>query len=164
LTDRVDLQHAPSYSGNQSITGILAAAGVGPGPLAVLAVLTIAIAAGAAARSVHRAGRELDAWLIIGMSAPLLSPFSWNHHYVFVLPALAGLARRSWPSHPAATMLGAATVLTLLHIGPAAGDTLLRNGPWWATPAGVAVRENAVLTAVAGIAALTWSARRAALR
>ena len=164
LTDRVDLQHAPSYSGNQSITGILAAAGVGPGPVAVLVVLVVGVAAGAAARSVHRAGRELDAWLIIGMSAPLLSPFSWNHHYVFVLPALAVLVRRSWPSHPAVTVLGLAGALVLLHLGPATGDTLLRDGPWWAAPAGVAVRENAVLAAVAGIAALTWSARRAALR
>jgi len=164
LTDRVDLHHAPSYAGNQSVTGILAAAGLDPGPVAVLVVLAVGAAVGTAAHRVHRAGRELDAWLIIGMSAPLLSPFSWNHHYVFVLPALAGLARRSWTARPAATVVVLAGTLALLHLGPASGDTLLRDGPWWAVPAGVAVRENAVLAAVVAIVALTCSAHRTATR
>ena len=164
LSDRVDLQHAPSYSGNQSVTGIVAAAGFGSGPASLLLVLAVGAATLGAARSVHRAGRERDAWLIIGMSAPLLTPFSWNHHYVFVLPALAVLARRSWAARPAATALGLAGALALLHFGPAAGAATLRDDPWWAAPAGAVVRENAVLAAVAGIVALTWSARRAAVR
>jgi hypothetical protein len=164
LPDRVDLGHPLSYSGNQSVTGVLSAVGGEGGVATAMLVLAVAAAGLAAARYVHAAGRELDAWLIVGLTAPLLSPFSWNHHYVFVLPALALLGRRAWPSRPGATALGVVGLLALLYATPDQGNTLLRDGPWWTAPVGAAVRENAVLAAIACGVALTWSARRAVAR
>jgi len=164
LTDRVDLGHPLSYTGNQSLTGVLAAAGVPGGPATTVIVLAVGAGALTAARYVHTRGRELDAALIVGMSAPLLAPFSWNHHYVFVLPALALLARRWWPSRPVATAVGVVAVVALLCPSPATGAALLRDGPWWAAALGAAERENAVLAAVAVGTALVWGARGAARR
>ncbi|PZS24583.1 MAG: glycosyl transferase [Pseudonocardiales bacterium] len=159
LTDRVDLGHPLGYPGNASISGVLHALG---GPAATLATplaVLSALLALAAARRAHRQRRELDAWLIVGLTAPLVSPFSWNHHYVYVLPALLTIVlTRPWARRPWGVALIALSLCTLLFPA-AAGARLLQDGRWWTAIPGVAVRENVLLVAIGCIVALTLSSR-----
>jgi alpha-1,2-mannosyltransferase len=89
------------YAGNQSLYGaatrllggtdqaglpwLLAAVLVGAGGLAVAA-------------ATHRAGHELAGIGLCGLTGLLISPISWNHHWVWVLPgtvvAVAAAVRR----------------------------------------------------------------------
>lgn len=138
LADRVDLGHPLGYRANASLTGLLTGAGLG-----VLALPTIVAFAGAAliaARRAHDAGREHDAWLVVGLAAPLVAPYSWPHHHVFLLPALVVLAlRRQLPP------FAVAGALAVLHFGPP---------------------KALVLLALVGIVLLGWSpsARRPSVR
>src|SRR5690606_14357860 len=88
------------YAGNQSIYGVLSRAGFDEGGLIVLWLLVaIAVTAiGAVAmRRALRLGSELTAVAICGVVGVMVSPISWSHHWVWVLPALAAtLEIMSW--------------------------------------------------------------------
>jgi alpha-1,2-mannosyltransferase len=91
-TKRVD---AP-YIGNQSIYG--AAIRIFGGPAHVgdwYMLVTVAIAAvGLATATVFgRRGDWLSAAAVTGVTGLLISPVSWTHHWVWVMPALIVLAR-----------------------------------------------------------------------
>ncbi|MFC1415619.1 glycosyltransferase 87 family protein [Streptacidiphilus cavernicola] len=80
----------PAYVSNQSLRGVLARLG-DPGhpvlwPLLVLAVLAVW------AHRVRRAPDQLTAFALTGAAACLVSPVTWVHHLVWLLPALV-LAR-----------------------------------------------------------------------
>jgi alpha-1,2-mannosyltransferase len=86
-----DRPGSPVYAGNQSLRGLLSRLGLTGAPqtivwaLASLAVLALAVLA----------MRKLDppAALVVNAVAGLLvSPISWTHHWVWVLPALLVLA------------------------------------------------------------------------
>ena len=87
LTDKVALGTKFATSGNNSIQGLLAAVGDWTKPIA-LVLTAIATVAGlllswrAAAHSGLLAGG-----LVIGMTATLISPISWVHHWVYLVPA-----------------------------------------------------------------------------
>ncbi|MER8186402.1 glycosyltransferase 87 family protein [Kitasatospora sp. NPDC094015] len=90
-TDRVG---SLSYVSNQSLQGMIArlapqVAGHALWGLAVLAVLALW------AYRVHRAaaaGDELTGFALTGLTSCLISPITWIHHLVWVLPALVLLA------------------------------------------------------------------------
>jgi alpha-1,2-mannosyltransferase len=86
-TDRVGV---PGYVSNQSLRGVLARLGDPGGTvlwaLAVLVVLCVW--AGCVRRTDHRTGIALT-----GVAACLISPVTWVHHLVWLLPALALLVR-----------------------------------------------------------------------
>ncbi|MEP7019195.1 MAG: glycosyltransferase 87 family protein [Pseudonocardiales bacterium] len=161
LTDRVDLRHPLGYAGNASINGVLHALG---GPAVNMALpLTglIGLLALAAAHLAHRQARELHAWLVVGLTAPLVSPFSWNHHYVYVLPALLTImVTCPWARRPWGAALIALSLFTLLFPA-AAGVHLLHDGRWWTCIPGVALRESVLLVAIGCIVALTMSSSSA---
>ncbi|GHH84003.1 hypothetical protein GCM10018793_47250 [Streptomyces sulfonofaciens] len=86
-TDRVG---APGYVSNQSLRGVLARLG-DPGGTALwaLAVLVVlCVWARRVRRADHRTGIALT-----GAAACLVSPVTWVHHLVWLLPALALLVR-----------------------------------------------------------------------
>jgi alpha-1,2-mannosyltransferase len=154
LQDRVDLGHSVGYWGNTSIDGAVSAIGPWAAYLAVPIALSFGAGALLAARRTYRSGREADAWLIVGVAAPLVSPFSWAHHLVYLLPALTTLAlTRPWMRRTPA-MVGTAVVLLVLPFDGALGNYLLHYANPWLFVPGVLMREHLVLVSVGCIVAL----------
>jgi alpha-1,2-mannosyltransferase len=80
---------------NQSLFGLVtrAAGGVQPatGPwLGLSAAVTVTGLAAAAA--LHRSGRPVYGWLTCALTGLLVSPISWDHHWVWIVPVLVVLA------------------------------------------------------------------------
>jgi hypothetical protein len=130
--------------GNNSVQGILAAFGVQPGFW--LTAASVAVAAGGlwAAWACHRRGRELEAWLTVGIVAQLASPVSWIHHWIWLAPAVLLVALRS-RSYLTWTATGLVTAVMLIG-GPEPGAQLVAHGPTWALPVGALLRESLVAT------------------
>jgi hypothetical protein len=90
---------SPQYFSNQSLEGILQRAIDGPWRvvwvLAVVAVLAYGLRAAVLA---HADGDEVRAVAITGLVSVLVSPISWIHHLVWVVPVLAVIvgAGREW--------------------------------------------------------------------
>jgi alpha-1,2-mannosyltransferase len=81
-----------AYVSNQSLRGVLARLG-DPGGPALWALLVVAVLAVWAYRC-RRAGDPLTAFALTGATACLISPVTWVHHLVWLLPSLAVLVRR----------------------------------------------------------------------
>lgn len=85
----------PAYPANQSITGVLARLGLDPSlrtPLWLLlslAVLVIAVVAMRRALSTGATALALGVNAVLGL---LVSPVSWSHHWVWVVPVIAVLS------------------------------------------------------------------------
>lgn len=91
-SERIGAVNAPS---NQSITGALAQLMHTPEPplWAVASLTALALALGLAAMWLaHRAGEELLAGTIAGLTAATISPFSWGHHWVWFVPLIIVLS------------------------------------------------------------------------
>jgi alpha-1,2-mannosyltransferase len=158
LDQRVDFTGSGFATfGNNSLQGVLAAVGAWTSPVAVpLTVLAGAVAL-ALAYAVHRRGRSTDALLVVGLAAPILSPISWIHHWVYLLPAgVVLLTRRRRPLTYALTGVG----YVLLVIGPGLGQLMLERGPLLLAPLAVASREILLLASVVAIVALARDAWR----
>ncbi|MDQ2874859.1 MAG: glycosyltransferase 87 family protein [Actinomycetota bacterium] len=146
-------QHAvnPVYVGNQSLYGAVArilgsATGVQPYWLAAAAV------AGAAGLLVavwaSRAGLEMTGILACALTSLLVSPISWSHHWVWIVPALAVLAdwavrrarhRAVRDARPWAGWLGLAAVVALYLAYPrpatqGIGGEQIPGGLIWTLP------------------------------
>lgn len=83
-----------AYSGNQSVSGLVWRV-VGPGdPVltltlsAVIVLLLLAVLTRAGSR-----GDRLTALVMAAVAGLLVSPISWSHHWVWVVPMLAWIAR-----------------------------------------------------------------------
>jgi len=87
-TDRIG---TATLNTNQNIAGALARLGLGEGErfvlwtLACFAVLGLTVWA---ARRVLRAGQPVLALICVAMFGLVVSPVSWSHHWVWVLPTL----------------------------------------------------------------------------
>ena len=157
LSSKVNTVDDVGDVGNNSINGALNAAGSAGAALAVPAVLLAALLAMYAAYRVQAAGRSVDAWLIVGLAASLLSPFSWIHHLVYVVPALTLLAFDAEVTRAARirTAIGVAAASVALYWGPWGADRWLQHdhSVWLVVPV-VVQRECAVLASIACIVAL----------
>lgn len=99
-SDRIgdDLAH-PS---NQSLRGSLARL-VGDTPSVwwwLLLAGVVAVAGLLVARRLYRIGERLLSVTIVGLTAAVVSPFSWTHHWVWVVPLVVWLVHRAstrWP-------------------------------------------------------------------
>jgi alpha-1,2-mannosyltransferase len=84
---------------NQSLGGVLMRGlGTADPPLALavgLPLVVLAAALGVAVRQ-QRVGSELGVVVAVSLGALLVSPVSWSHHWVWVVPALLLLVRRRW--------------------------------------------------------------------
>lgn len=82
---------APNTVGNQSIRGALANLWQTDNPNS-LVWITLAVAAlvlgMVAASMAHRRGHELLAVTMVGMTGTVVSPMSWGHHWVWVVPLM----------------------------------------------------------------------------
>lgn len=85
------------WAGNQSLNGlVLRLTGLAPWALAAAAALGAVLAVPAVyfVRRFHRAGQPLAALLVTAFFGLLLSPVSWSHHYVWVVPLVVLLLAR----------------------------------------------------------------------
>jgi alpha-1,2-mannosyltransferase len=152
---------------NQSLRGALArTAGhdVGLGPSWLVAAVLTAVLAGLALRAAVRANDTLAAIVVVQLFGLLVSPVSWSHHWVWVVPALVWLAHG-----PAAHRLAARACLLfwLLLVGSylvpllvvAQPTTWTISRPWYLAASGWAYPVAALLT----LAAVLRTARRPAV-
>jgi alpha-1,2-mannosyltransferase len=77
--------------------------------LGVLAL--VALAGLAVAWYAHRRGSDFLGFAATALTALLVSPISWEHHWVYVIPLLVWLAVRAWQHRSAA--LGAVTAVLI---------------------------------------------------
>ncbi|HUD35931.1 MAG TPA: glycosyltransferase 87 family protein [Streptosporangiaceae bacterium] len=80
---------------NQSLLGMLARhAGSGVAAQPVWLPIAIAVALGgiAGASLLSRAGHQAVSWVLIGLTSVLVSPISWDHHWVWIIAILAMIA------------------------------------------------------------------------
>jgi hypothetical protein len=86
----------PAYIGNQSIYGAAIRIFDGPGHVGLwyLPLTIVAAVAGLGSAAVFaRCHDWLRAMAVTGVTGLLVSPVSWTHHWVYVVPALIALAR-----------------------------------------------------------------------
>jgi alpha-1,2-mannosyltransferase len=98
--------------GNQSLRGVLTrvAGSVSSGTVPwIAAAVLVAVAGLAAAALLYRARQPVPAMLACALTGLLVSPLSWDHHWVWVAPGMALLA----------------------HLGAVAGRRVVRAA-WWA--------------------------------
>jgi alpha-1,2-mannosyltransferase len=84
---------------NQSLTGMMARLGSGlPAVYAwwVLAALVTGAGGLAIATILHRRGQRLAGLSCCGLTGVLVSPISWTHHWVWVIPLLVTMAATAW--------------------------------------------------------------------
>lgn len=101
--------------GNQSLRGVLTrlAGSVSSGTLPwIAAAVVVAVTGLAAAALLYRARQPVPAMLACALTGLLVSPLSWDHHWVWVAPGMALVA----------------------HLGAVAGRRAVRAA-WWAAGA-----------------------------
>jgi alpha-1,2-mannosyltransferase len=128
---------------NQSLRGMLARLShtPDPGPWAVLVVAAVgALGLAVAAASARAAGRtpRAEAWggLCCAITALLVSPISWSHHWVWCLPVIVLLAaeasqHRRWRAAVAAAVV--VFTCQCIWLVPHRGDRALHL-PYWEMP------------------------------
>lgn len=146
------------YVGNQSWTGLtdrlVHARGPAVAVILALDLLTVAVAA-VAVRGCVRRGAPLSAVCAVGLTGLLLSPISWPHHWVWVVPTIAALAieRPFRGAVPAAAGLAVVS-----HLRPGwqvpVGRPAELHWTWWQTVLGnpYPLAAAVVLVALAGAA------------
>jgi alpha-1,2-mannosyltransferase len=67
----------------RAVGGVRAATGPWLGLAAVITALGLAAAA-----ALHRSGRPVHGWLTCALTGLLVSPVSWDHHWVWIVPVL----------------------------------------------------------------------------
>ena len=116
----------PGVYFNQSLYGAVLRLGLPHGLWVLLAVAAAALGIWRASRA-HRAGAEVAALAIVGLTAVLVSPISWQHHAVWIIPMFAVLAARATTRARRWGVLGA--LLLFIAPVPQIGDLLL-GGPF----------------------------------
>ena len=140
----------PGVMQNQSLRGLLTrlAGSVTAGTPWWIAAATLTTIIGlAAATALHRAGHPMPAILTTALTGLLISPISWDHHWVWIIPGLitmTSLTLRTWQAgrHRTATSLATLTTLTWAAFA--------------AWPIAVWVRHTA-LTGSYGLDGLIWA-------
>lgn len=133
-TDRVG---TADFTPNQALSGLLARLYDSPEAPGLLWLTFAALCAAlglSRAVTAHREGDELTAFTLVGLTSTVISPISWSHHLVFVIPALivlvdAAMRRRATVRrmHPGASLAG------LRYAAAALGTYLLFvvSPIWW---------------------------------
>jgi alpha-1,2-mannosyltransferase len=138
-----------AFATNQSLRGALTRLGLGQDVWLVLAAAVLVLAWHGARRA-HRLGDPVVALLVVAAAGLLVSPVSWSHHWVWIVPAVAVFATRVGPT-PA--LLATTALFTVGHrFLPHARDRELA-WTWWQHVAG-----NSYLLVALGF--LVWSVTR----
>jgi alpha-1,2-mannosyltransferase len=111
---------------NQSLLGALARFYGSSGPAQPIWLpLALAVSAGGliGGALLSRTGREVHGWALVGVTTVLVSPISWDHHWVWVVPVLALLAGLAMTAGPVAR---AGYLLAIMLIAGVMG-----SWPWY---------------------------------
>lgn len=86
-----------THPSNQSLRGVVAHITERPAPVVLWLVLALAVVAVSMwiAVRLHAQGERLLAVTVAGLSAAVVSPFSWSHHWVWFVPLLVYIAHRA---------------------------------------------------------------------
>jgi alpha-1,2-mannosyltransferase len=109
----------PGVMQNQSLNGIItrfAGSVAGARPAWLAAAVIVAVAGIACAAALHRAGQPVLGILACALTGLLVSPISWDHHWVWIAPGLVVMAHfaiRAWQAgqRRAAVSLSALTIV-----------------------------------------------------
>jgi glycosyl transferase family 87 len=117
---------------NQSIDGMLikiVGSINGAKPAWIVISLIVGVTGILASAALHRAGQPVAGWVTCALTGLLISPVSWDHHWVWLLPLLAvfvdwavrsrDIVRQAWWAAVTAVVLLFAAYPKTLH-GPAA--------------------------------------------
>ncbi len=121
---------SPTYFSNQALEGLLQRA-IGPWRLAWLPLVLFVAGFGLwRAAAVSKAGDELRGVAITGMVGVLVSPISWIHHLVWIVPVLAVIVGRGGDKRRvlAAFVIAALFVARLPYVGAAIARQRLPGG------------------------------------
>jgi alpha-1,2-mannosyltransferase len=159
-TDRIG---SASLNTNQNVAGTLARLGLGeherflPWVAACLLVLALTVWA---ARRVLRAGEPTLAVICIALFGLVVSPVSWSHHWVWMLPTVLVTAVLAWRRRNAALALVSAAGVALMVWTPI--DLLPKHhevtAAWWRQLVGVSYLWWALATVVTAGAAVAVAA------
>lgn len=151
-TDRIG---AASLNTNQNIAGALARWGLGehqrflPWVAACLLVLAVTVWA---TRRVLRAGEPALAVIFVALFGLVVSPVSWSHHWVWMLPAVLVTAVLAWRRRNAALAVVTAAGVALMVWTPI--DLLPKHhelaAAWWRQLVGTSYVWWALATIVIG--------------
>ena len=100
----------PANPSDQSLAGAIARlAGTGDPPRTwwLVVALTVGLAGLAVAVWAHRRGHRLAGAVCCAITGLLISPLSWTHHWVWVVPMLVWLATAAWRRRSVACGLAA---------------------------------------------------------
>src|SRR5260221_7482483 len=107
---------------NQALPGTLARlyGPVAPAQL-VWVPLALVVAAGGlvGGAMLSRTGRQVQGWTLVGITSVLVSPISWDHHWVWLVPAPAMLAGLAMKARPIARLAYVAAVVLLAAVSAA---------------------------------------------
>jgi hypothetical protein len=126
---------AADMTPNQSLAGVLARIydSIETPGLMWLAFSLLILAVGLSrAATAHAEGDELTAFTLVGLTANVISPISWSHHLVFVVPAIIVLADAALRRRAASRALAARVGLPVRALsGLPAGQGGLRTPIWF---------------------------------
>ena len=80
---------------NQSLLAMLGrqlGSGHAAQPIWLPLAIVVALAGIGAAALLSRAGKPVAGWVLVGITSVLVSPISWDHHWVWIVPLLALIA------------------------------------------------------------------------
>jgi alpha-1,2-mannosyltransferase len=152
---------------NQSLLGAIARAiGREPGSLWFIAVFVVAVAGLALAIQAGRRGDEALGFSLCAVTALLVTPISWTHHWVMALPALLIAALAAWrrrgdAPRQAKTWLAAIGVIAIIgwsgiarHQPKMPWRRELHLSPFWQTVSEIYVVAGLAVLVLAGAAYL----------
>jgi alpha-1,2-mannosyltransferase len=157
LTDKVALGTKFATSGNNSIQGLLAAVGDWTGPLALILTAIAAVAGVLLSQRAAAHSGLLAGGLVIGMTATLISPISWVHHWVYLVPAAVYIwfHRGGWSR---AVVVGG-TLLTVFA-DPGVGEHWLVRPSVLGAGIGWLLREMLMLLGVMAIGIIAYRSEK----
>ncbi|HEY8473245.1 MAG TPA: glycosyltransferase 87 family protein [Natronosporangium sp.] len=133
-TDRVG---AADFTPNQSLAGVLARLYDSPETPGLLwlsfAALCCAVGLSRAVTA-HKEGDEAASFTLVGLTATVISPISWSHHLVFVVPAIVIMIDTALRRRSASRGLGLGSSVAWLYYGAGAVATyvvFLISPIWW---------------------------------
>lgn len=108
------------YANNQTVTAALARLGV-PQPLEswswVLLAAVVLVAAVVGIRRAFRSSNAVMAMVISGAAGLLLSPTSWSHHWVWVVPALLAMVVESTRTRSVGWIVASVLTTSTFYLG-----------------------------------------------
>ncbi|KAA0023197.1 DUF2029 domain-containing protein [Antrihabitans cavernicola] len=110
----------PAYPGDQSLTGVLARLGMDSLRMPVWVLLSAAVLA-VAAVGMHRALRADQPALALcvnAMAGLLVSPISWSHHWVWIVPMLLVLGVLAYRRRSVGLATWVSVGVVLFHFAP----------------------------------------------